>query len=59
MIAIIKVELAARVHIFGFLCPSAYSIYVIWCLQCEREYHVGCLKKHGLEYLKVITTFHT
>lgn len=23
------------------------------CCQCEREYHVGCLKKHGLEDLKV------
>ncbi|XP_024365326.1 uncharacterized protein [Physcomitrium patens] len=22
------------------------------CDQCEREYHVGCLKKHGLEDLK-------
>ena len=27
-------------------------------LQCEREYHVGCLKENGMEDLKVRISWH-
>lgn len=26
---------------------------VIICDQCEREYHIGCLREHGMENLMV------
>lgn len=58
MIIYIKGELEVCARFSFFTALSSFDC-VASCFQCEREFHVGCLKRHGLEDLKVITTWHT
>jgi hypothetical protein len=37
---------------FSFLI-YLFTFYMCYCPQCEKEFHVGCLKDHNMENLRV------